>query len=639
MGKSERASRRVMKSGLTAVTILALLYAVFVFQPAVAWLQLTTGTQLRGTIPWITLIVFAELGRLIGRAITKQEATIMYLTTSMVASAAGPAFFIDKIYRAYYVQSPIAKLFNISDKIPPWWAPTSSEAWMLRTFFHPSWYFPLLLALVMLLLSETVNITMGLIAREIFVRSMKLPFPIQQMEAAGIMTLVEPTEERRNVFLVGVIIAMIYGFILYSPPTINQILTGVPGYAPIPWIDLSYIVQVALPGASFGIATSLLTLISGLILPLSVVISIFIGSVLMFLVANPLLIRFHLTPFADEYFHGMNIAQILYRANLYAWAGPLIGVALGAAIVPLIQNRGAIIQGLKSLSRVERAYATKGQRFTSLPFLLAIWAGASIASVIIVYTLIPAGIIYLLVMLGFSIGWSFLWTMVDTYSIGITGLNVQVPGQLLPIFKYSYISTGLYKGVDIWFIDPIIGWDSGWCSQFKVCELNETDHISYIKTFLIMLPLIIIMALVYVQNFWSIAPIPSIIYQYTSIYWPIQATTQSLWITGKMFYAFDPLWIIGAFVLTLAGGTAIRLLKIPLSIMGIAVGVNTAIPYAITILIGGIISQLIARRFSREWWSRNRMILSAGIALGESLAVVIVTVIGMLVRALWVLPY
>jgi len=634
MGESESTSGGAIKSGLTTISLLALLYSVFVFLPATAWLQLTMGAGLG--VSWITLIIFVEVSRLAGKPVNKQEATIIFLLSG---SAIGASFFITRIWRAYYAQSPVAVLFNLTGKIPSWWASISLEAWRMRTFFHPSWAIPIFIALVMFILDMVVDITMGLVTREIYIKSMKLPFPIQQVSAMGITAVVEPTEERRNVFLVGVLVAMIYGFCLYAPPTMSQILTGVPGSAPIPWADLNNIVQVALPGASFGIATSLLALLPGLILPLSTVMSIFIGSVIIALIANPLLIKFHLTPFATEYFHGMNIAQILYRANLYAWAGPMVGVAIGAAIIPLIQNRRALIDGLKSLARVE----TTGQRLTltSLPVLLALWLGASVSSVAVVMLLIPdAGIPYLLVMLGFSAGWALIWTMVDAYSIGVTGLSLQPPGQVLPIFKYSYISLGLYKGVDIWFIDPVVSvGGAGWCSTFKVCELNETDPMSYIKGYLIILPLSMILGLLYVQNFWSTAPIPSILYQYTAINWPIQATNTSLWITGKMFYAFDPAWIIGAFGLTLAGGAIISLLKIPGSIIGIAAGVNTAIPFAVTALIGAIVSKFIAWRLSEEWWSRNRRILSAGLALGESTIVVIVSVIGMLSRSLWVLPY
>jgi len=619
-----------IKSGLTITTFLAILYAVFVFQPAMVWLQLTTGGAL-GSISWITLLVFAEVARLLGRSITKQEATVIYL----LAGVGGTQIFINYIWRAYYSQSPITKLFGLSDVIPSWWTSRSLDAWLQRTFFHESWYTPILIGIIFLILSEAVNISMGLITREVFIKSMKLPFPLQEMSATGIVTIVEPTEERRNVFLVGVIIAIIYGFILYTPPNLMQLLTGLPGTAPIPWADMNNLIQTILPGASLGIATSLLNIVSGFILPFNVVVSIFIGSIALNIVANHLLVTLHLTHFADEYFYGMTVAQVMYRSQLYAWAGPLVGVAIGAAIVPLMQNRRAIAQGFKSLARVE----TSGQ-LLSLPLLLSIWLAASVASVIIVYMLIPAGLLYLIVMLGFSLGWSFVWTMVDTYSYGITGLNLRAPNEVLPIFKYSYISLGLYKGADIWFIDPIVSTGgSGWCSTFKVLDLNETDIMSYLKAFVIILPIVVILNFIYTQNFWSIAPIPSILYQYTSIFWPISAVNTSLWITGKMFQAFDPTWIMGAFALTLGAGVVISLLKLPLSIIGIAAGLNTAIPYAVTIFIGAIVGKFIAWRFGQQWWNRNKMVFGAGIALGESLAVVILTTIGMMARALWVLPY
>ncbi|MCS7120587.1 MAG: hypothetical protein RMJ07_04230 [Nitrososphaerota archaeon] len=628
-------SEKLLRSGLTPVTVIALLYAIFVFQPAMVWLSLTTGGGL-GAISWITVIIFAEIMRLSGKPISKQEATIIFLLAAVGGSMAGTPFFINMIYRAYYAQSPIAKLFGIADEIPRWWASTSIEAWQRRTFLHPSWTQPIIIGIIMLILGEAVNLSMGLITREIYIRSMKLPFPMQEVSAVGIATIVEPEQEKRTIFLIGSLFGIIYGFILYGPPILNQLLTGVPSSAPIPWADMNEIIQTGIPGASFGIATSLLTLIGGFILPFSTVVSILAGSVALYMIANPLLVSLRLTGFAEEYFYGMSIADIMYRTNLHAWAGPLVGVALGAAVIPLLQARKAIAAGFRSLSKIEKG----GLSVTSLPVLLAIWLGSSVASVAITYMLIPAGIIYLLVMLGFSVGWSFIWTMINAYSLGVTGLQIGEPRQVIPIFKYSYISTGFYQGKDIWFMDPIIGTGgAGWCGTFKVCELNDTDPISLIKVFLLVLPIVTVMGFVYVQNFWSIAPIPSVMYQYTAIYWPISATNDSLWIAGRMFTAFDPIWVAGAFALTLAGGIIIAVLKIPASIIGLAVGVNTAIPYAVTIFLGGIIGRFIEWRIGRDWWRRNRMVLSAGLSLGESTSIIIVSVIGMITRSLWVMPY
>jgi len=622
-----------VRSGLTSASFLALLYSVLIFQPAMIWLNLAAGTQL-GSVGWISLIIFVELARMLGKRLTRQEATVIFLLSGMGWSMAGAPFFIERIYRAYYAQSEIAVLFNLHDKIPPWWASLDRNAWLYRTFLHPSWYTPLLLGVAILLLGEAVNISMGLIMRQIFVKEIKLPFPMQEVSVVGIINVTERAGRQRDILLFGAIGSMLYTFAIYGPTFIYEILGYPAGEPPIPWVDFSPGIQRLLPGACFGIATDLLYLVNGFILPFNIVMSIFIGSIAIYLVGNPLLIHLNLTEFAKEYFHGMKVAQIMYRSNLYAWAGPMVGVSFAAGIIPLYLRRHAIVDAFKVLSRSE---ATRD--VMSLPVLLGVWLAASVASVIIAYSLVPVGVTYLLIMLGMSIAWSFVWTLINTYSLGVTGVQLSPPQTILPIIKYSYISLGRAP-YDIWFIDPIIGvGGTGWCGSFYIADRTSTDIKSYIKTFLIMLPIIFLAGFFYVQNFWKMAPIPSIMFRNTSIFWPIRAVNDSLWITGKMFHAFDPMWILGAFLLTLGVSAIIHILKLPANIIAIAAGVGTAIPIAVTILLGGIIGKIIQMRMGADWWRENRMTLSAGIAIGSATMLTLLSVITMMSKSLWVMPY
>ncbi|MBS7607043.1 hypothetical protein KEJ14_04285 [Candidatus Bathyarchaeota archaeon] len=620
------------KSGLTSTSFLALLYAILIFQPAMIWLSLSAGASI-GNIGWVSLIVFAELCAIFGKRLTKQEASVIFLLAGAGWSMAGAPFFIDRIYRAYYAQSEIAILFGIKDKIPPWWASTSEEAWISRSFLHPSWLTPLLIGVIMLILGEAVNISMGLIMREIFIKSMKLPFPMQEIAATGILTVTERAEKGMKVLIIGAIIAMLYNLALYGQPIIADILGYPAGAPPIPWADFSTIIQGLLPGASIGIATDILVIVSGFILPFSVVLSIFIGSAIIYFIGNPLLVRLNLTNFAKEYFYGMEISQIMYRSYIYAWAGPMIGVSLAAGLVPLYIRRGAIINGFRALSRA-------GGKLSNLGILLGIWMVSSVLSVAIAYTLVPLGITYLMIMLAMSLAWSFVWTIISTYSVGITGIDLSPPGTILPIIKYSYLSLSGITTYDAWFIDPIIGTGgSGWCSSFYIVERCSTDVKSYIKTFLILLPIIFITGFTYVQIFWYMSPIPSVMFRQTAIYWPIRAVNDSLWYSGRMFQAFDPLWVAGAALLTLGAGVLIQVLKLPVSIIAIAAGIGTAIPTAISMLIGAIIGRIIEWRLGSKTWNENKMILAAGISIGSAVLLTFLSVANMMARSLWVMPY
>lgn len=620
------------KSGLTSTSFLALLYAILIFQPAMIWLSLSAGASI-GNIGWVSLIVFAELCAIFGKRLTKQEASVIFLLAGAGWSMAGAPFFIDRIYRAYYAQSEIAMLFGIKDKIPPWWASTSEEAWIIRSFLHSSWFTPLLIGVTMLILGEAVNISMGLIMREIFIKSMKLPFPMQEIAATGILTVTERAEKGMKVLIIGAIIAMLYDLALYGQPIIADILGYPAGASPIPWADFSTLIQGLLPGAGIGIATDILVIVSGFILPFNIVLSIFIGSVIIYFIGNPLLVKLNLTNFAKEYFYGMEISQIMYRSYIYAWAGPMIGVSLTAGLVPLYMRRRAIIDGFRALSRARG-------KLSNLGILLGIWMVSSILSVAIAYTLVPLGITYLIIMLVMSLAWSFIWTIISTYSVGITGIDLSPPGTILPIIKYSYLSISGITTYDAWFIDPIIGTGgSGWCSSFYIVERCSTDVKSYVKTFLILLPIIFITGFAYVQIFWYMSPIPSIMFRQTAIYWPIRAVNDSLWYSGRMFQAFDPLWVAGAALLTLGAGVLIQVLKLPASIIAIAAGVGTAIPIAISMLIGAIIGRIIEWRLGSKIWNENKMVLAAGISIGSAVMLTFLSVANMMARSLWVMPY
>lgn len=621
-----------VKSGLTSTSFLALLYAILIFQPAMIWLSLSAGASI-GNIGWVSLIVFAELCALFGKRLTKQEAAVIFLLAGAGWSMAGAPFFIDRIYRAYYAQSEIAMLFGIKDKIPPWWTSTSEEAWISRSFLHPSWFTPLLIGVIMLILGEAVNISMGLIMREIFIKSMRLPFPMQEIAATGILTVTERAERGMKVLIIGAIIAILYDLALYGQPIIADILGYPAGAPPIPWADFSTILQGFLPGAGIGIATDILVVVSGFILPFNVVLSIFIGSVIIYLIGNPLLVKLNITNFAREYFYGMEISQIMYRSYVYAWAGPMIGVSLAAGLVPLYMRRRAIIDGFRALRRA-------GGRLSNLGLLLGIWMAASVSSVAIAYALVPLGITYLMIMLLMSLAWSFVWTIISTYSVGITGIDLSPPGTILPIIKYSYLSVSGITTYDAWFIDPIIGTGgSGWCSSFYIVERCSTDVRSYVKTFLILLPIIFITGFAYVQIFWYMSPIPSIMFRQTAIYWPIRAVNDSLWYSGRMFQAFDPLWVAGAALLTLGAGVLIQILKLPVSIIAIAAGIGTAIPIAITMLIGAILGKVVEWRLGSKVWNENKTVFAAGISIGSAIMLTLLSVANMMARSLWVMPY
>ena len=80
------------KSGLTRRSILGILYAAVVVQPAVIWVYLATGNLILSAAIYAFILLFSELAAFSGTPLSKQE-ILMMIGCSMAAtgsSAMGP---------------------------------------------------------------------------------------------------------------------------------------------------------------------------------------------------------------------------------------------------------------------------------------------------------------------------------------------------------------------------------------------------------------------------------------------------------------------------------------------------------------------------------------------------------------------
>jgi len=68
-------------------------------------------------------------------------------------------------------------------------------------------------------------------------------------------------------------------------------------------------------------------------------------------------------------------------------------------------------------------------------------------------------------------------------------------------------------------------------------------------------------------------------------------------------------------------GSAARFVRLPFSIISVAVGLAMPLPVIITISIGLIICIVLARIFEKERLNKYRITISAGVGLGESIAI------------------
>jgi len=618
------------ESGLTWRSFLAALYTVCIFTPAVIWAQLvTTGANLLAAIQVSVILIFVEFARYSGKPLTMQEATIIYLVSSLATALP----FTEKIYRLYFVHSPIAQRFGLTFEIPTWYAPAyGSPVWWLRTFWHTDWLVPIGLWIITQCLGTIGAFAFAAIAREIFIEAERLPFPIQQASAQLIITLTERSEERLSILSGAAFIAAIYGILLYTIPTIAQ-AAGYPiRFIPIPWVDYTIYLESAMPGASFGIATDIMLIAQGLILPTGISAMMIAGSIIRFIIVNWLTVHLGVGIWASHYTPGMDITRIFQESTLYLWINPIIGMGFAVGLIPLIFHLRRVIDAFKVLGgRVKPSGERISGRLFPPKLLLTMIIIVGFAFIVMYNRLVPEFPLWALITWEYPL--MFVLMLITVRVLGETGITWEVP-----YIRQLLILASGYRGIDGWFLPLNLHPGTAWTANFKICRLTKTDIISWIKAYFVVFPISILMGIIYVNTFWAVAPIPSAIYPMPAITWPVQAMFEVLWITRPEQY-FRPDLIVYSFMGMSIFGSIVYLTKLPISITGLFMGITTPIPFIFTIFLGTIIGKVIAWRIGRDVYDNIKMILAAGLMLGEGLAIIIGVAGALIQTAIWARPY
>jgi len=624
--KSERVSP------LTWRSLAGILYAGVVLLPAVLWLYFSTGSLIvASTAMYTTALLFGELARL-SKPLTKQELfIIMYGGTVAAGEFLITAGFV---FSAYFRSSPIAAQFGLTEAIPNWLVPPlTSPAITQRNLMHPDWILPIIVVTSGVLLAKICDVSLGFLARHLYIEVEELPFPMQQVEAQVCLTMAAKESKKIRIFTLSAIIAMAYAAILYALPFISYAILGWPMVAiPQPWIDLNRLVGWILPGASFGVATGLTVFAMGFILPFNVIISMFIGSVSFYFVGNTLLVNWGLF---TEWFPGMSVSDAWTRSVLGFWASPMIGLIIAAAILPLVRHPGNFVKTFRDLLKMPTVAKRGGS--ISLKIIMALFLLTTLGSVLFVWMLVPGFRSWVWVLILLSVGWTFIFTFASARAIGVTGMGPIAPySPTLYVREASYIATG-YTGVDIWFAPLVVSSGGAFmCAVFKTAKLTNTNPIDYVKAYFIAFFIALIMGYIYVSAFWRIAPMPSALFPCP--FWPLTATIQSLFITRSL-ELFNPTLLIGAATVGSILFLIIEIGHLPLSLMGLALGPTLPIPFTVSYMIGAIAAKLMERRMGKEWFQTNRTIIVAGIFTGVGLTVALSTAIALIARSMWALPY
>jgi hypothetical protein len=621
-----------LKEGFTLRSLLAIIYTGLIIHPAVLWITLTANVPILEAAPYIVLLLFTEFALLWGHPLTKQESTIIFLT-SFIAAGEAVAFtmpFYSLIYNAYFRRSPLTAAFGtLPYNIPDWFAPPpESKALISRTFMDPSWVIPIGITIITLILLKASEISIALFCRELFVKGERLPFPMAEVTASAAITLSEREPHRMNIFSLCAAGAFIYAGILYGVPIISQAALGFSLQPiPIPWVDLNYLLERYMPGASFGFSTDLLTLTLGFMLPFNVAASMFIGSFAIYVVGNYFALQYGLWP---GWLPGMNVSDCWTRSMLYIWASPNIGMTIAVALLPTLRYAKLFARTFASIMKI--GVEKKTGEISSRVYL-SIFFACTIVGAILSHFLVPDFPIWIFFLL--SVVGSFIISIVASRVRGLTGLSFNIPY----ISEILFLSSG-YTGVDIWFVPVIMPTAvGGYLTQvFKVTELTGTKPASFVKAFVAATFVGVIANFIYTSIYWAIAEIPSAMYPATQIYWPTSVATRLLWVTRSLD-VFKPDWIATGFIIGAMIFGVAEVFHLPISLVGLAAGMVSPIPNMFSIFMGAILGKILRRYIGIEWWDKNRAVLIAGFGCGEGIMVGIATGVAIAARAMWALPY
>lgn len=663
-----------LETGLTSRTWPVILYGAFILMPANIYLMLVAGQSLLGPISFIALILWVEGARLSRKPLSTAEAFIVY---SVSAVAAGQMlFYMYAIYPAYFRVSEISNssLFSFKDPVtgavktfgesaPTWWAPPRDIV-LQRSFLHKEWIVPLLVGAVSWMFNMLADLSMGVLGRELFIKVEKLPFPYAHPPAEACKALTRNDPEPKKVFTICGLFGTLWGLVIYFPLALGKKIVDFP----IPWADFNRSVQSVLRGASFGIGTDILAFTGGFIIPLRVIVSMVIGGLAIQFFGNAwatggladLLGRMGLTGLAaspawqginpathQHYFarfvEGMGISQMLPN-QMFVWMPVFIGGMVAAGVLNIVSSPRQLFRTFKGLVQTGRSTRQQDQTMSIVP-LIIVFVSSVLGAVILFRILIPDFPWYIIG--PFALFWSLLFSLIDQRAVGTTGYRVDPP----------YVREGLIvsmkpQNANVWFAPwPVPLGSSGWVQNFKTAELVNCRPRSLILAYLLAYPVGMLANLMFVSIFWSIAPIPSAVYPYTEIVLPVWANNLCIWISAAMPNAseatrglvsqlFNVPWMavtFGIFTVVFIVGKLSK--RLQLSVIGLAVGMVMPLPFAMSLLIGGLIAQYIRGKTGEAWFAVNRNIIVAGLAVGEGVVIGLFAAIAALKNSLISLPY
>ena len=627
-----------IKSGLTWKVMLALFAAVFLFIPVNIYSFFLTGI-IQGSVAvfFITMLI-TELSRLSGAKLSKQEILLLYYATGWGAAAIPVYYYI--IYRAYFVKSPLGLFYTICGRpiinfIPKWLAPPyNSPAYDYRTLFQPDFALPLFIFSLWSIIYLLIDLFMAQVSANIFVERLKYPFPFALVDSSVATFLGERKSELAKYFILSLLLGAIYGAAIYMPA-----LTGGLSIIPIPFYDLTWALQEALPGGVLAILTTLSSYVTPMVMPFKMAIWIFLSSITIWIILNSLFVTTFPDIFplwAKEYTKGMGLIAVQNRSYIRVWFGPQVGFVLAAIVYIFFFRTGKIIsKALRELLSKEKASAPS--ELLSLSKALVFLITSMLIGVIFYYVLIPEVPLWFVIF--YSLIFGFLMPIALTAFLGESGYAIPVPN-MWPALVYLTSYTGFSAFV---FSPPIGGGGSpGFSQQVKAAYMVRAKPFDLVKIWILGFILAQVSGLISIDFFWRVAPIPSSAYPYTVFNVISMAFNDAMLSTRQMTINFNA--VIFPFLILLSilvAGYIIDQKNKFFSAIGLIMGLYLLPSSSLAILIGSFLSNYVIPKFiggQDEWRSKMGYVI-AGELTGEGLIIMLGVVINLIYKSSWIWPW
>jgi hypothetical protein len=623
--------------GFNSKTFWAALFVGFVMLPGAIYLGLVTGMSMAGGAEWVTLILFIEIAKRTFVHLRTQEIIILYWVAGGLVMMGGKLGtgadlfggpFGVLIWDQYLIQTPQAN--GLHQYIPDWVVPPrGSEALLERSFLHWAWFKPIAILLAAVVLQRVNALSLGYVLFRVTHDIEKLPFPMAAVQAGGATALAETSSKqegwRWHVFSTGAFIGAVWGVLYVVVPTLSSVfLTETVSILPIPFIDFTIPMKSVLPAAVVGVATDIIHVLFGLVLPFWVVVGVFASSILVNIVANPILYAYGVLHTWEP---GMSAIPTQIANTFDFW----LSFSLGGAIIVAVMGfwtAGKILIAVGKERQVKHDPSVVGpsreRGDIRIVTALAIWAFSTFGFVAMVYFLVPSFPWWITALFGFV--WTPIYSYIGTRMIGLTG---SPQGVTFPYLREASFYLSGYQGAEIWFAPmPIFQW--GYEAQvFKQLELTRTKFGSLVKMTLLTLAVMFVCSFLFWSLIWNLGPIPSSAYPFVQKMWPFHATMQAFWAKSTLPGADSSLvtqiirWDYIGVGLVICGAlyALLTALSAPLGIFyGFVAGLGGWPHFAILNFIGALLGRFyLQKRFGPERWYAYAPIVLAGYSCGVGL--------------------